>query len=76
MGPGNGLKGSKSNEPAARNRAVQHRVIEKAEFHRIVSQFHPPFILTAEHLGQKSGTPLSHVRVPVLNIGPETGNPD
>jgi len=87
MGPGNGLKGSKLNEPAARNQAVQRTVIEKAEFHTIMSQFHPPSVLTAcfltkliicraEHLGQTSGTPPSYVRVPVLNIGLETGNPD
>ena len=77
MGPCNGLKDSKSNEPAARYQAVQHRVIEKAEFHTIVSQFHPPSILTAcfltkliifraEHLCQTSGTPHSYVRVPVF----------
>lgn len=89
MGPGNGLKGSKSNEPAVENRAVQHRVIENAEFHTIVSQFYPPPILTtcfstkliinrSEHFGQTAGTPPppSYVRVPVLNIGPETRNPD
>ena len=86
-GPGNGLKGSKSNKPAIQNHSVRHRVIEKAEFHTIVNQFHPLPILTtcfltkliicrAEHCGQTAGTPASYVRVPVLNICPQTGNPD
>jgi hypothetical protein len=85
-GPRNGLKGTKSNNPALQNQAVQHRVIAKAEFHTIGSQFHPPPILTtcfltelilqcAEHRGQTAGTPASYVGVLVLNIGPGTGHP-
>jgi hypothetical protein len=85
--PGNGLKGTKSNKPAVQNQAVQLKVIAKAEFHTIGSQFHPPTILTtcfltelilccAEHCGQTAGTPALYVGVSVLNISPGTGYPD
>jgi hypothetical protein len=62
-GPGNGLKGRKSNKPTLQNQAVQHKVIDKAEFHTIVNQFHPPLFLQTASLRNYEGYSKINLRL-------------